>query len=202
MDSHSCLQPWLLWLLKTFSAHEKKKNKGRGKKKRGEEKEQKENCNRSQGNDGLREIIHLVSPGLHNLDVSGYFSLPESPAACGRERSGDAPSTPRENCRDSGLCPHSRVPGGQGDASARSCVPGGGGEDWNVMGSGGASPGRPWQQNVPPLSLFLSPTGPSCPLPLFFPPSGHSPFPPSLPFLSDAARENWCEIKKGLCAQR
>jgi len=25
----------------------------------------------------LQEIIHLVSPGLHNLDVSGYFSPPE-----------------------------------------------------------------------------------------------------------------------------
>lgn len=53
----------------------KKKKRERAKKERREEKEQKEKCNRIQAGDGLQEIIHPGSTGLHNLDVSGYFSL-------------------------------------------------------------------------------------------------------------------------------
>lgn len=46
-------------------------------KERREEKEQKEKGNRIQASDGLQEIILPGSPGLHNLDVTSYFSLPE-----------------------------------------------------------------------------------------------------------------------------
>lgn len=134
-----------------------------------EAKEQKENCTRSHGNDGLREIIHLVSPGLHNLDVSGYFSLSESSACQHRdgaasEEGGDGTRVaPPENCRDLGAPPHSCVPDGE----------------WDVNGSLGIR-GRMWQgdrgqqgtvpRHVPaalppllPLHLFLSPAPPALP---------------------------------------
>lgn len=173
------------------------------------------------------EIIHLVSPGLHNLDVSGYFSLPElsgSPAL-GRsrgvpEKAGTAPTAPPENCWDLGVPPHSCVTDGKRDVNAQPRVPtgmwgrtravgetwqGGRGQRGTVGDSGGQRgtvprhvPAAALPPLFPPLNLFLSSTGPPPAPPLH----RRALFPASLPFLSNAGRENWCEIKKGISAHR
>lgn len=170
------------------------------------------------------EIIHLVSPGLHNLDVSGYFSLPElsgSPAlGCSRgvlEKAGTAPTAPPENCWDLGVPPHSCVTDGERDVNAQPRVPtgmwgrtravgetwqGGRGQRGTAGDSGEPSPGTSRQQLclrsfLPSISFCHLPVPPPAP-----PLHRRALFPASLPFLSNAGRENWCEIKKGISAHR